>query len=60
MKKIKKERKQLQVDIKNFKDEISTLRKRVTYLENSKLAMIEECNRQLNVLRTGVRLMHKQ
>jgi len=56
----KKERKQLQVDIKNFKDEISTLRKRVTYLENSKLAMIEECNRQLNVLRTGVRLMHKQ
>jgi len=55
----KKERKKLQGDAKNFKDEVVMLRKRVSYLENSKLAMIEECNRQLNILRTGVIMMHK-
>jgi len=55
----KKERKKLQGDVKNYKDEVTSLRKRITYLENSKLAMIEECNRQLNLLRTGVIMMRK-
>jgi len=56
----KKERKKLQGDLKTSKDEINALKARITYLEASKLQMIEECSRQMNLLRTGVRIMNGQ
>ncbi|ETO23249.1 copper amine oxidase domain protein, partial [Reticulomyxa filosa] len=54
----KKERKQLQAEVKGYRDEVMVLRKRVSHLENSKLALIEECNRQMNLLRLGIRAMN--
>jgi len=60
MKRVKKKQKQLQEEAQTFKDEVMTLRKRVANLENSKLALIEECNQQLNFLRTGIRIMNGQ
>jgi len=56
----RRERKKLLADLKTCRDEVATLRRRMTYLENSKLAMIEECNRQMNLLRAGVRVMNNQ
>jgi len=41
------------------KKQLTTLQERIDYLETSKLATIEECNRQLNVLRAGVRVMNQ-
>ncbi|ETO30358.1 hypothetical protein RFI_06764 [Reticulomyxa filosa] len=56
----KKEKKKMLVEIKTVKDENSQLKRKISYLENSKLAMIEECNRQMNLLRIGVRVMNGQ
>ncbi|ETO24577.1 viral A-type inclusion protein, partial [Reticulomyxa filosa] len=39
---------------------ITALNERIAHLETSKLVMIEECNRQMNLLRTGLRVMNKK
>jgi len=63
----KKEFKKLQSDNKSLKEELVGLKKTITYLEKtvsdlerSKLVLLEECNRQINLLRTGVSIMNRK
>ncbi|ETO23387.1 hypothetical protein RFI_13795 [Reticulomyxa filosa] len=50
----------LEHENKNYQNEITKLHQHIRHLEASKLSMIEECNRQLNFLRTGVRLLNQK
>jgi len=41
-----------------YKQEISLLKEHIRYLETSKMVMVEECSRQMNLLRSGVRALN--
>jgi len=56
----KQQLKKLHGENKYYKDELLALKKHLSYLEASKLVLIDECNRQMNILRTGVRMMNQK
>jgi len=60
MNKKNQELKKLQGENKDYKEQLLTLKEQLNSLEASKLILIDECNRQLNILRTGVRMMNQK
>jgi len=60
MKKMKAESNEYKNELTKLKIELVTQKQQITYLENSKLSIIEKCNQQMNLLRTSVYIMNKQ